>query len=164
MRPPVLLCAVSLAIQAIAIGSSSADQPVTATSIEKLKLTIDFPGSLQIYDTDFTGKKQLPATEVRIETSTKDLGTVHVEIVRAYQTADDAKSVIARKGSDATHVAIAKLPEQGWILTWQYNDDKWYGVKVTRKIKGKWVLMDARPESRGAFDIIVAAFKSARPS
>jgi hypothetical protein len=143
--------------------TASADQPTAATSIEKLKFAIDFPGSLQIYDTDTFGK-QLPATEVRIETSIGDMGTVHVEIVRSYQTANDAKSVIARKGSDATHVAITKLPEQGWLLTWQYNDDKWYGVKAFRKIGGKWVLMEARPESHEASDIIVAAFRSVRPS
>ncbi len=163
MRFPTILVVLVLGAQVVEIGSSTADQPATAT-IEKLKLVIDFPGTLEIFDTDVTGKEKLPATEVRIETSIKDIGTVHIETVRAFQTADDAKRVIARKGSDATHVAIAKLPERGWILTWQYNEDKWYGVKVLRKIKGKWVLMDARPETREASDVILAAFKSVRPS
>lgn len=29
--------------------------------------------------TDVTGKEKLPATEVRIETSVEDMGTVHIE-------------------------------------------------------------------------------------
>ncbi len=42
------------------------------------------------------------------------------------------------------------------------NKDKWYGVKVVKKVKGKWFLLDARPESREAADTTVAAFKSVR--
>jgi hypothetical protein len=164
MRLPALFCVLALGAQVVALGSSSAEPPSTATTIEKLKLALDFPGSLEIHDTDVTGKDKLPATEVRIETSIKEIGTVHVEIVRDYQTADDAKRVVAHKGSDTTNVAITKLPERGWILTWQYNKDRWYGVKVLKKLKGKWVLMDARPESREASDVILAAFKSMRSS
>jgi len=135
-----------------------------AIKVEKLQLTIDFPGTLEVFDTDVTGKEKLPATEVRIETSVADIGTVHIEQKKSHASADDAKRTIKIVASDAKNIVVTPLPDKGWLLTWQYNKDKWYGAKLFKKIKGKWFLMDARPESREALDTIVAAFKSVRPS
>lgn len=132
------------------------------TNIEKLKLAIDFPGTIEVFDTDVTGKEKLPETEVRIETSMREIGTVHIELKKKPSTAEDAKKTIKMVASDATNLVVTNLPDKGWLLTWQYNKDKWYGVKAVKKVKGKWFLLDARPESREAADAAIAAFKSVR--
>jgi len=146
----------------LALSASFTVAAADEIKIEKLKLVIDFPGTLEIFDTDVMGKQKLPPTEVRIKTSIDDIGTVHIEQKKAHSTAEDAIKLIKITASDASNVVVAKLPEKGWVLTWRYNEDKWRGAKVFKKIKGKWFLMDARPESDAALQTIVAAFKSVR--
>jgi hypothetical protein len=131
-------------------------------NIEKLKLTIDFPGTIEVLDTDYTGKVKLPETEVRIKTSIREVGTVNIELEKKASTAEDAKKTIKIVASDASNMVVTKLPDKGWLLTWQYNKDQWYGVKMMKKVKGKWFELDARPESREAADTITAAFKTVR--
>ena len=148
----------TLLVLAMSTGLALAE----TSNIEKLQLAIDFPGTIEVLDSDVTGKDKLPDTEVRIKTSNGDVGTISIELKKKPSTAEDAKKTIKIVSSDASNMVVTKLPDKGWQLTWQYNKDKWYGVKVVKKVKGKWFLLDARPESREAADAVVAAFKSVR--
>jgi len=165
-RTAMFVLALSFA-QTSTPASSVADrvtEPATATSIAKLRIVIEIPGKVDVFDTDVTGKEKLADNEVRIETSNEHVGTMNLRFRPAYETANDAKGIVKIATSDATNIVVTKLPERAWILTWQYNNNKWYGVKVFKKIKGKWLLMEARPESREALELALAAFKSVRPA
>src|SRR5687768_18463801 len=105
----------ALLIICLLAGTAAAEE----TKIEKLKLAIDFPGTLEIFDTDVTGKEKLPATDVRIETSIKEVGTVHIEQKKAHSTAEEAIKILKIATSDASNIVVTKLPDKGWIVTWQ---------------------------------------------
>jgi hypothetical protein len=152
----------TLTITLLTLAMSAPLAIAETTNIEKLKLAIDFPGTIEVLDTDVTGKKKLPDTEVRIKTSMAEVGTISIDLEKKVSAAEDAKETIKIVASDATNMVVTKLPDKGWLLTWQYNKDKWYGVKAMKKVKGKWYELDARPQSREASDAAIAAFKSVR--
>ena len=151
-----------IVITAILVLAMSSRLALAETAnIEKLKLAMDFPGTIEVLDVDMTEKHKLPDTKVRITTSIEDVGTINIELKKKPSSAEDAKKTIKIVSPDATNMVVTSLPDKGWMLTWQYNKE-WSGVKVLKKVKGKWFLLDARPDSRAAADTVVAAFKSVR--
>jgi uncharacterized protein (TIGR03066 family) len=50
---------------------------------------------------------------------------------------------------DMSHVATQKLAD-GWLVTFQYDNDRAYAVTAVRKIASRWIRCYAQPESAAA--------------